>query len=181
MLTLEIPGHEFFNEETEEFVTIGDVTLELQHSLSSLSKWESEWEIPFLDGLPKTNEQVLDYIRCMCLTPNIAPEVFLRLTDKHLETINNHINAKKTATWFNERKSAGKSKEVITTELIYFWMVTYQIPFECQYWHLERLLTLIKIVNIKQSSNKSTMSKRDLADERRALNESRQKQFGTEG
>lgn len=181
MLTLNIRGHEFFNEETEEFLTVGDVTLEFQHSLSSLSKWESEWEIPFLDGKAKTNEQVLDYIKCMCLTPNVAPEVFLRLTDEHLVQINNHINAKKTATWFNERATNSRNKEVITTELIYFWMVTYQIPFECQNWHLERLLTLIKIVNIKQSPTKTTMGKREQADERRALNEARQKQFGMEG
>lgn len=180
MLSITVPGHELFNDETEEFVTEGDVRLELEHSLASLSKWESLWEKPFLGGVEKSTEEATSYIKCMCLTPDIPPEVFLRLSQQNLQEINDYINAKMTATWFKEVAKSRNAPEIITAELIYYWMIALQIPFETQYWHLERLFTLIKVVNLKNAPVKKT-PRADLAAQRRELNAKRKAEYGTKG
>lgn len=179
MLIITVPGHELYNEESEQFVSVGEVRLELEHSLASLSKWESEWEKPFLGKEAKSTEEINSYIKHMCLTPNVPPEVFLRFSQQNLQELNDYLNAKMTATWFSN--APGKpSSEIITAELVYYWMIALQIPFECQHWHLERLFTLIKVVNLKNSPAKKK-PRADLAAERRALNEQRKQQYGTKG
>lgn len=180
MLTIIVPGDEFFDEESQEFVTRGDVKIELEHSLVSLSKWESKFEKPFLIAEEKTNEEILAYIECMVLTPEIPPEVFSRLTSDNYDKIDEYIEAKMTATWFSENPSAPRTSEVITSELIYYWLVTFNIPFECQHWHLNRLFTLIKVCNVKNAKPKK-MSRSELAARNRELNEQRKKQLGTRG
>ena len=179
MLTIVVPGAEHFDDDKQEFFTVGDFTLELEHSLVALSKWESEFEKPFLGKEEKTDEEIFGYIRAMSMTPNVPPEVWFRLTEDNVEAINKYIDSKMTATWFNKTKET-PSSERITSELIYYWMVVFQIPFECETWHLSRLFTLIKICNVKNEKPKK-MNSSEAAAQRRELNAQRKAQLGTSG
>lgn len=179
MLTIIVPGVSMFDDERQEFVTKDDVVLELEHSLVSLSKWESIYEKPFLGADDKTSEEILGYVKAMTLTP-VSEEVFLKLSPDNIQQINDHIDAKMSATWFSETPGAPKSRDVITAELIYYWMTVFQIPFECEKWHLNRLFTLIRICNIKQDKPKK-MSRSEQANRNRELNAQRKAQLGTTG
>ena len=180
MLMIVVPGVEMFDDRSQEFVTRGDVTLELEHSLVSLSKWESKHEKPFLGKGEKTTEEVLDYVKFMTLTPNVPEEVFPKLSEGNVTEINNYIEAKMSATWFSEPPGAPRSRDVITAELIYYWMVEFKIPFECENWHLNRLFTLIRVCNIKQSKPQK-MSRSEATARQRELNAQRRAQLGTKG
>lgn len=180
MLTIIVPGIELYDEIREEFTTAEGFSLELEHSLVSLSKWESIFEIPFLSSETKTTDQVLTYIKCMTLTPNVPPEVFQHLSNENLKAINNYIDAKMTATWFTEPKNQPRSREIITAELIYYWMIKLAIPIEFENWHLNRLFTLIKIFNLKDGKQRK-MSRSEILARNRELNAQRKAQFGTHG
>lgn len=180
MLTIVIPGTEMFDETKQEFVTEGDIILDLEHSLVSLSKWESIYEKPFLGKFEKTTQETLDYIKFMTLTPNIPPEAYQNLSEGNIKDINEYIDAKMTATWFNDPPGALATRDVITAELVYYWMIAFQIPFECQYWHLNRLFTLIRVCNLKQAKPKK-MSRAEMAARNRELNAQRRAQLGTKG
>jgi len=180
MLTITVGGSDVFDESTDKFDTQGGVELQLEHSLVSLSKWESEFEKPFLGKEAKTSEEILEYVRYMLLTLN-PPEDFLqKLSKENLEVINKYIERKMTATWFSDQPGAPSSREVITAELIYYWMTVFNIPFECETWHLNRLFTLIRICNVKQSKPKK-MSRAEIAARNRELNAQRKTQLGTKG
>jgi hypothetical protein len=170
---------EGYDETTKKFVVLESYEIELEHSLFSLSKWESKYEKPFLAEKEKTAEESLDYIKMMTLTPNVPPEIWLELSEKNLVQIQEYVAAKMTATWFSERANR-PSTETITAELIYYWMVALQIPFECQYWHLNKLLTLVRVCNEKNAPPKK-MSKADAAAQQRALNAKRMQEYGTTG
>jgi hypothetical protein len=180
MLTIIVPGTEMFDETNQEFVTEGDVVLELEHSLVSLSKWESIYEKPFLGKVEKSTQEIFDYIKCMVLTPNIAPEVYQNLSEGNIRDVNQYIDSKMTATWFSDPPGSLATRDVITSELIYYWMIAFQIPFECQYWHLNRLFTLIRVCNLKQAKPKK-MSRAEMAARNRELNAQRRAQLGTKG
>ena len=172
---------EGFDEVKGEFVDLDVVTLRLEHSLVSVSKWESKWEIPFLskDEKSKTKEQVLDYIVMMNLDEEFPEGVLDRLQDDHINQINDYINAKMTATTI--RDDAKKpSLEVITSEVIYYWMTAMNIPFECQHWHLARLLTLIQVINAKNAPKKK-MSQAEMLAERNRINAERRAATGSKG
>ncbi|HCI29288.1 MAG TPA: hypothetical protein DE117_03760 [Fervidobacterium sp.] len=180
MLILRVPGIELFDEALQVFTTEDSFTLELEHSLVSLSKWESKFEKPFLGSEEKTDEEVLAYIEAMILTEEYPPDVLNRLSKENFKQINSYIEAKMTATWFNDKKPGKKSSEVITAELIYYWMITFNIPIEFQYWHLNRLFTLIKIFSVKNAQPEK-MSKKDLLARNRELNAKRKSELGTTG
>ena len=181
MLTLTVPGVELFDNKTQKFSTTETTVLELEHSLVSLSKWESKWNIPFLGRDEKTNEQIIDYIKIMTLTPNVPEEVYRRLSDENYSEINEYINSKQTATWFREDPNQPKNREIITAEIIYYWMIALQIPQEYQEWHIARLFTLVRVLNQKNQPKKKQGMTQSAAAQRRALNEARQRQYGTTG
>lgn len=173
MLLITIPANEVYDETHGEFITIKETKLQLEHSLISLSKWESKWCKPFLSETPKTSEENVDYVRCMTINQGVDPNVYYGITPAQIKEISDYINAPMTATWFSEdKKNAKKNKEVITNELIYYWMVALQIPFECEKWHINRLLTLIRVCNIKNEPPKK-MSKHDLMSRNKSLNAAR--------
>lgn len=181
MLQLVIPlSPEGWDEKTEQFVEARTYTLQLEHSLVSLSKWESKWEKPFFSKAEKSYEEILDYIKFMTISKNVNPDVYSHLTQANIREINAYIEAPMTATTFAKDKNQAKNREIITAELIYYWMIALNIPFECQKWHLNRLLTLIRVCNIKNSPPKK-MSKRDLASRNAQLNAARRKQMNTKG
>ena len=181
MLTITIPGIDDWDEKTERFVTrVGEQTLRLEHSLVSLSKWESKWHKSFLSSKSRTNEEILDYIRCMTLTQNVDPDVYYRLSDDNVREIKAYIDDPMTATTFSDDGNQKKSRETITAELIYYWMIVHQIPFECRKWHLNQLLTLIQVCNVKNAPPKKR-SKKDIMSQQAKLNAARKKQLGTRG
>ena len=180
MLQITVPATEIFDEVTSEFISTKEQTLHLEHSLVSISKWESKWEKPFLKKEDRTEEEVVDYIKCMTLTQNVNPDVYKCLTKDNLDEIDKYINAQMTATWFSEDKTGKKSREIITSEIIYYWMISLNIPFECQKWHLNRLLTLIRVCDLKNAPPKK-MSKSELLRRNRQLNEARKKAANSNG
>lgn len=181
MLKIVIEGEELFDEATESFVEVEPVVFELEHSLISLSKWESEFQKPFLSSGTKTSEEILAYLKYMIVTPGIDPDVLLRCSQKHVDEIQAYIDSSQSATTFGampERRGPG---ETITSELIYYWMVAFTIPWEAEYWHLNRLFALIRICNIKNSDQKNRVNTHQAAEERRRINEQRRKELGSRG
>lgn len=180
MLRITIPAAELWDEVHEEFVYSKEQTLQLEHSLVSLSKWESKWCKAFLTKNEKSTEETIDYIKCMTLTQNVDSEVYNYLTNGNIAQVNNYIEAPMTATYFADDKSAKPSREQITAELIYYWMIALNVPFECQKWHLNRLLTLIKVCNVKNQTPKKRSGK-EIMGRNAALNAARKKQLNTRG
>lgn len=180
MLQIKIPAVEKWDEAKQEFVYTKEQTLQLEHSLVSLSKWEARWKKAFLGKQEKTYEETLDYIKCMTLTQNVKPEVYQNLTNENIQQINEYISDPMTATCFSEDHTAKNSRETVTSELIYYWMIAQNIPPEYQKWHLNRLLTLIRVCNVKNSPPKRR-SKRDIMRQNSALNAARRKQLNTKG
>lgn len=181
MLQLVIPlGPEIFDDEKQEFITPETKTLQLEHSLVSLSKWESKWCKPFLSKEEKTPEETIDYIKCMTVTQNVKDEVYSHLTRDNIMQVNKYIEAPMTATTFSKSKNGKSGGEIITSELIYYWMIALNIPSEYQKWHLNRLLTLIQVCNVKNEPPKK-MSNKEIMSRNRALNAARKKKLNTRG
>lgn len=180
MLTIRVGGTPVYDESEGRFREQDGVLLDLEHSLVSVSKWEQEFEAPFLSSTAKTSEEALAYIRCMVLTENPPGDFLEKLSKENMEEIDTYINRKMTATWFSEQPGTPKSNEIITAELVYYWLTVFNIPFECETWHLNRLFTLIRIANIKQSKPKK-MSRAEIAARNRELNARRKAELGTKG
>ena len=180
MLPIVIPPTELWDEKKQEFVYTKEKKLQLEHSLVSLSKWESKWCKPFLSKDKKTYEETLDYIKCMTITQNVDPDTYMYLTPENIAEINAYIEAPMTATTFNDDGPKKPNREVITAELVYYWMIAHNIPPEYQKWHLNRLLTLIRVCNIKNAPAKK-MSKAETMRHNTDLNAARKKALNTRG
>jgi hypothetical protein len=181
VLTIRVGATAVFDEETDRFREDGGFELHLEHSLVALSKWESEFEKPFLGEQEKTADEALAYIRCMVLAPFPPGEFLDKLSKENLDEVNAYINKKMTATWFSDATpQTRRNSETVTAELIYYWMSIFQIEWEAQYWHLNRLFTLIRICNVKQDKPKK-MSRAEAANRQRELNARRKAELGTKG
>ena len=185
MLKLEVKGGELFDPVTDSFIITKGGVLTLEHSLVSLSKWESKWQIPFLATPNLTMEQTIDYIRCMTITQNVDPNLYHSITNSDIAKVKEYISNPMTATKINERNSPRKrDNKIVTSELIYYWMTALNIPFECQKWHLNRLLTLIRIASIEQDPDKQKNNKmpmREAMSQQHALNAMRRAKHRSKG
>lgn len=179
MLEIVIPGRELFDESRMEFVSTKPTKLQLEHSLVSISKWESKWHKPFLSHEGRTREESLDYIRCMTINRDVDPMVYYSIPDSSMRIINAYIDDTMTATTITENEK-NKSRQIVTSELIYYYMTALNIPFECQKWHLNRLLTLIRICSIKSQPPKK-MSKNAIRKQNAELNAMRRARTGSKG
>ena len=179
MLHLTIPDLEIFDEHKNEFVNIKGGTIKIEHSLVSISKWESKWNKPFLTKEQKTIEETIDYIKSMTITQNVKPELYNNITNDNITSVSRYISLPMTATTFNDTNSTS-SKDIITSEIIYYWMISYNIPFECQKWHVNRLLTLIRVCSKKNEKPKK-MSKSEIMNRNRDINNRRRQQLNSNG
>lgn len=179
MLQITIPSGELWDEKREIFVTTKEQVIHLEHSLVSISKWESKWHKSFISSNDKTIEEIIDYIKCMTITQNVKDEVYLFLTNENFNQINDYIEDPMSATTFSDGDRR-PSKEIITSEIIYEWMVRFNIPFECQKWHINRLLTFIKVC-AQKSQPPRKMSKSEIYRRNEALNNARRKKLNSRG
>lgn len=181
MLSIDIKPREFFNEKTSEFITVKGGTLKLEHSLVSISKWESKWKIPFLSEKKKTMAQIDDYIRCMSINGDPDQYLIASITPQDKDRIIDYIDEKRTATWFtNVGEKKTSRSEIITSERIYYWMIQYNIPHEYEKWHLSRLLTLIEICN-RENTPPKKMSQAEIIARNKALNAQRKARLHSRG
>ena len=187
MISVRIPKGQSFDARHNVFYTMDkDRTIQLEHSLISLQKWESRWHKPFLSTKEKTIEETIDYIRCMCVTSNVPDDAFYCIPEAEMNRITAYIDDPMTATWFREspqtQSAPGKKKEIVTAEIIYYWMISYNIPSEYRKWNLNQLLTLIRVLNIKNdTSPKKKRSRNAILNDYKSINEANKKKFGTDG
>ena len=180
MLQITVPGIELYDEKNQEFIYLKERTLQLEHSLVSLSKWESKWCKPFISKTDKTEEEIRDYVKCMTITQNVEPDVYLRLTNSNYDEIEAYINAPMTATTFKEGRLGKKSGGIVTNEIIYYWMSALNIWKECEKWHLNRLLTFIRVCNEKNAPAKK-MSRSEIMKNNAAINAARRQKLNSKG
>lgn len=181
MLEITIPGLEYYDENMEEFIYGESRVIRLEHSLLAISRWESKWQKPFLSQtVEKSAEEMRDYIKCMTVTPNVPEYVYDCLTPENVKEIEKYMQSSMTATTFTKEQQGKKNREVITNELVYCWMVELNIPFECEKWHINRLLTLINVCSLKQQPPKK-MDTKTAMNQQRALNQARRAQHHTRG
>lgn len=180
MLEIRIPEAEFFDRKNSKIRRVPEKVLNLEHSLLTVSKWETKWEVPFLSDAKKTSEQLFSYISIMA-GEELDEDLQSRLTNEHFEQIRNFLNAKHSATWFSDTPGARKNTQATTSELIYYWMTAYNIPFECERWHLARLMNLIRIASIKNDPEPKKRKKSEMLSERAALNAKRRAEMNTPG
>lgn len=177
--TITIPPQELFVP-PDRFLYTKEVTFKIEHSLVAIAKWEAKWHVPFLDEhTEKTSEMMIDYIRCMTISQNVDPNVYYHLPEEVIREINDYIDDPMTATWFKDTKKSNHG-EVVTNELVYYWMIAQQIPMECAKWHFNHLMTLIRVCSEKNAPQKK-MSRRDILSQNKALNAARRKASGSKG
>ena len=179
MIQLVVPDLEIYDDGKSEFIIEKGQILQVEHSLVSIAKWESKWNKPFLTNKSKTVEETLDYIRCMTITQNVLPYIYSHITNEIVNQVSEYIARPMSATWFTNDDNT-PSKEIITSEIIYYSMIAYNIPFECQKWHLNRLLTLIRVCKKKNDKPKK-MSKAEIMNRNREINNKRRQQQNSKG
>lgn len=180
MKSITIPGGELWDERHRKFIYPKEQTIQIEHSLVSLKKWESKWNKPFLGNESMSSEQIIDYIRCMTITQNVDPMIYYNLTPEMIKEISDYIQAPMTATWFGEEDQKHHSQRIVTAEVIYYWMISHQIPMECQKWHLNQLLTLIRVCNAENAPRKK-LSHQELIARNRAINQRNRKKYNSKG
>jgi hypothetical protein len=179
MLQITIPAmNDLWDERNQQFLSIKETTIQLEHSLLSISKWESKWNKSFINTKDKTEEELIDYIKCMTITKNVDPNIYVCLTAENIQEIVNYINAPMTATIIRDTEKS--SRETVTSELIYYWMISLNIPVKFEKWHLNRLITLIRVCSIKNQPAKK-MSRGEIMQRNAALNAARKKRWNTKG
>lgn len=182
MLRITVPAREYFDETAEEFFEVKEQTLVMEHSLISISKWEAKWKKPYFSEEKKTNEETLDYLRCMTITPqNVDRRVYESLSKENVDAIVKYIDDPMTATTITDNQPHSGRKQIITSELIYYWMIAQNIPTEYEKWHINRLLTLIRVCAIKNDPNPKKMNRASIAKQNRAINAARKARYGTRG
>lgn len=173
---------ELWDAKDEKFIKPKIVTIELEHSLLSISKWESKWRKPFLSSNSKTFDETIDYIRCMTITQNVDPIVYDLITDSNIEEVDKYINTSMTATWFsNNGKTTKHSTRQITSELVYYWMIILGIPWSCEEWHFSRLMTLIEVYNAEHDSKANKMTNSEILELHSSINEHNRKRYNSKG
>ena len=178
---IHVPAQEFFNNETQTFLNLKETTFKIEHSLVAIAKWESKWHVAFLDDkAEKTDEMIIDYIKCMTISQNVDPEIYNHLPPETIKEINDYIGDPMTATKFTNINNGPGTGEFITNEVVYYWMIASNIPLECEKWHFNRLMTLIRVCSEKNSPGKK-MNRRDILKQNRELNEARKKAMNTRG
>ena len=179
MLQITIPAmNDLWDEQNQQFLSVKETTIQLEHSLLSISKWESKWNKSFINTKDKTEEELMDYIKCMTITKNVDPNIYVCLTAENIQEIVNYINAPMTATIIRDTEKS--SRETVTSELIYYWMISLNIPVKFEKWHLNRLITLIRVCSIKNQPAKK-MSRGEIMQRNAALNAARKKRWNTKG
>lgn len=182
MLRITVPAREYYDEAKEEFVNVKEQTLVMEHSLISISKWEAKWKKPYLSKDNKTVEEIYDYLRCMTVSPvSVDPIVYRSFTKENMDKVAEYINDPMTATTINDINRGRRGREIVTSEIIYYWMIAQNIPTEYEKWHLNRLMTLIRVCAIKNDPNQKKMSRSAIAKQNRAINAARRKKYGTKG
>lgn len=182
MLQITVSGREFYDEDKNEFIEIKPQKLTMEHSLLSISKWESKWKKSFLSSEDKTTEEYMDYFKCMTITNKVDPLVYSCLSEQNIKEIMDYINDNHTATTISSNTPTGiRKKSFITSELIYYWMIANNIPSEYEKWHLGRLLTLIRICSIKNNPKGNKMSRNAILQQNRSLNAARRAKYNTKG
>lgn len=180
MLTITIPKNQLWDDERERFINIKEQTIQLEHSLSSIADWESKWCKPFYSNTEKTYEETIDYIRCMTITEGVDPNAYYGLSDKNVSDINAYVDSPMTATTFSNKNKGRKNGGIITAEIIYYWMISLNIPMECDKWHINRLMTLIRVCSEKNNPGKK-MSAKEIASRNAAINAANRKRFNSKG
>jgi hypothetical protein len=175
-----IPRQELYDESTNEFKEIKETTLLLEHSLVSISKWEAKWHIPYINTKEKTEEQAFDYLRCMTITQNVNPEIYKYIPIEEAQRIKEYIEDPMTATTITKQEGKGRSNKILTSEVIYFYMFSYNIPAEFDKWHLNRLLMLIDVFN-EENKPKKKMSKTQAMSRYASLNAARRARLNSAG
>ena len=179
MLTLTIPAATLYNSATNEFIDTKEQTIVLEHSLVSISKWESKFCVPFIDH-ELTLPEFAEYVRCMTISQNVNPYVYSALTKQNVEDIKEYMDRKMTACKFSGKKPRNTSGEFITSETLYYLMFGLGIPKECEKWHLNRLLALIRFCQAKTGPQEK-MTKAETDAYYAKLNAQRKKKWGTKG
>lgn len=180
MLKIVIDGTENFNNNTQTFHQLDDIVIELEHSLVSVAKWESIYQKAFLSDNKKTSDEIFEYFKNMIVRCNADLDVLDKCSQENFNKIQEYIDSNQSATTFGSMPERRGPGEIITSELIYYWMIAFNVPFECQFWHLNRLFSLIRICNIKNSKPKK-MSRTEIAQRNSELNAKRKAELGTKG
>lgn len=179
-LTITIPGNELYDQAAGKFITTKSHTITLEHSLVSIARWESKWHKPYLSREPKTKEELIDYFRCMTLTQNVPMSVYYAIDGETMQKIIDYIQDPNTATTFR-KSNKPPSREIVTNEIVYYWMTALNIPFDpCEKWHFQHLMTLIEVCSLKQQPAKK-MPKGEALRQRSALNAARRSKYNTHG